>query len=50
MRRIVDKDYFVRVVSESSTMAQAAAKLKMPYSTFKRIALKFNCFKPNQGR
>lgn len=30
-------------------MAQAAAKLKMPYTTFKRMALKFNCYKPNQG-
>lgn len=49
MRKIADKDYFVRVVAESSTMAQASVKLKMPYSTFKRWAIKLNCYKPNQG-
>lgn len=30
-------------------MAQAAKKLNMPFSSFKRIAVEFGCYYPNQG-
>lgn len=30
-------------------MSEAAARLHMRFSTFKRYAIKFGCYKPNQG-
>lgn len=47
--RKVDKQKFILTVNESSTMGKAAAKLKMPFSTFRRYAVKFGCYQPNQG-
>lgn len=37
-------------VDSSSTMSEAANKLNMSFSTFKRKAIKFDLYKPNQGR
>ena len=45
----IDKEYFIKVVNESLTMRQACITLNMQFSTFKRWAEKFNCYKPNQG-
>lgn len=47
--RKVDKQKFILTVNESNTMSEAAAKLKMPFGTFKRYAVKFGCYQPNQG-
>lgn len=41
---------FVKIVLECQTMALAAKKLGMAYSTFARRAKKLNCYHPNQGR
>ena len=43
------KDDFINVCENSITMAEAAAKLKLHYNTFKRYAIKYGCWKPNQG-
>ena len=40
---------FIRVVESSKTMAIAAQKLGMSYTTFIRKAKKLECYKPNQG-
>lgn len=45
----INKDEFVKVCNESATMAIACSKLDMHFNTFKRYALKFNCYNPNQG-
>ena len=45
----IDKDTFIKVCTESATMSIACAKLNMHFNTFKRYALKFNCYRPNQG-
>lgn len=47
--RKVDEQKFILAVNESNTMSEAAAKLKMPFSTFRRYAVKFGCYQPNQG-
>jgi 5-methylcytosine-specific restriction endonuclease McrA len=36
-------------VSTSLTMAEAAKKIDMPFTTFKRWATEFGVYKPNQG-
>lgn len=41
---------FVKIVSECQTMALAAKKLGMAYSSFIRRAKKLNCYKPNQSK
>jgi hypothetical protein len=47
--RKVNEEEFILAVNESKTMNEAAAKLKMPFGTFKRYAIKFGCYTPNQG-
>jgi hypothetical protein len=46
--RINDK-VFVSVCKSSTSMAQAAAKLKIHFNSFKRRALILNCYKTNQS-
>ena len=46
--RITDKD-FIAFCESSVSMAQAAAKLKIHFNSFKRRALILNCYKPNQS-
>lgn len=36
-------------ILETKTMAQAAVKLNLHFSTFKRYAIKHNLYEPNQG-
>lgn len=43
-----DED-FIATVNECGTMAYAAKKLGMAYSTFIRRAKKLGCYNPNQG-
>jgi len=45
----LNKEYFIKVCNESKTMAEASRILNLHFNTFKRYALKFNCYKPNQG-
>ena len=45
----VDKDEFIKVCNESSSMYQASVNLNMHFNTFKRYALKFGCYNPNQS-
>lgn len=40
---------FIKVVESSKTMAIAAQKLSMSYTTFIRKAKTLECYKPNQG-
>ena len=45
----IEDDLIIEACKANPTMAQAAQSLNMPYSTFKRRALKLNVWKPNQG-
>lgn len=45
----VNKKKIERVCRESKSMAEAASKLDMHFNTFKRYAVKFKCYKPNQS-
>lgn len=45
----IDKDKFVQVCNESSSMAEAARKLNIHFNTFKKYAEKFGCYRPNQS-
>jgi hypothetical protein len=49
MRNKVSDETFIAVSRDSLTMAQAAAKLKLHWNTFKKRALKLGCFSPNQS-
>lgn len=43
----VDIENFKNICRESKSMAEAASKLKLHFNTFKRIAVKLNCYVPN---
>ena len=45
----LDKKEFIKVCSEEPTMARAAVKLGLHFNTFKKYALKYNCYNPNQS-
>lgn len=45
----VNKEEFINIANSSLSMTEAASKLHMRFSTFKRYAIKFNCYNPNQG-
>jgi hypothetical protein len=47
MRRDINKEHFIRVCSESISMAQASSKLGLHFNTFKRYALLFGCYSTN---
>lgn len=49
MKIKIDEDTFISVVNSSNSMAEAASKLGIHFNTFKRYAIKFNVYKPNQG-
>jgi hypothetical protein len=40
---------FINTVNACSTMSEACSKIGVHFNTFKRRALKLNCYKPNQG-
>ena len=40
---------FKKVCEESKSMAEAAVKLELHFNTFKKYALKFECYSPNQS-
>ena len=45
----VNKEEFIKICNESITMAAACTKLNMHFNTFRRYAIKFGCYNPNQG-
>lgn len=45
----INEEEFINITNSSLTMAEAASKLNMRFSTFKRYAIKFNCYNPNRG-
>ena len=45
----VDKEKFIEVCNNSTTMAEASRILNIPFNTFVRYAKKFGCYYPNQG-
>jgi hypothetical protein len=45
----VNKEEFIKICNESVTMAIACSKLNMHFNTFKRYAVRFDCYKPNPG-
>ncbi|MCV6605182.1 MAG: hypothetical protein OIF34_07740, partial [Porticoccaceae bacterium] len=45
----VSNEAIISACHNELTMAKAAASLGMAFMTFKRRAVKLNCYKPNQG-
>lgn len=45
----IDKREFITVCENSLSMAQAAETLGLHFNTFKKYALKFGCYQPNQS-
>jgi len=45
----IDKEKFIEVCNTSLTMAEASRKLNLHFNTFKRYAIQFNCWNPNQS-
>lgn len=47
--KTINKDNFKHICNTSLTMAEAARKLNMHFNTFKRYAVLFGCYNPNQS-
>lgn len=45
----IDRKYFIEVCNRSLSMASAAAELNMHFNTFKKYAVEFGCYNPNQS-
>jgi 5-methylcytosine-specific restriction endonuclease McrA len=45
----INKELFIKICHESKTMAEASRKLKLHFNIFKTYALKYGCYKTNQG-
>lgn len=45
----INKEEFIKVCQESDSMLAASRKLNMHFNTFKRYAIKFNCYQTNQS-
>jgi hypothetical protein len=45
----IDEINFIRVCNESESMAQAAIKLGLHFNTFKKYAIKLECYNTNQS-
>lgn len=43
----IDKDNFIAVCNNSKSMSKACSILGLHFNTFKKYAVKFNCYKPN---
>lgn len=51
MKKImISKQEILDVMADSVTMAEVARKLGLHNNTFRRIAIKYGCYNPNQGR
>lgn len=49
MKKIDDKE-FIEICNNSVSMRQAATKMEMSFTSFRRKAMALNCYSPNQGR
>lgn len=49
MRSNLAKEKVIEVCLSSASMAHAASILKIHFNTLKRLAILYNCYKPNQG-
>ena len=49
MEENIDIVEFVKVCNESESMSKACAILGLHFNTFKRLAIKYNCYKTNQS-
>jgi len=49
MKTIIPQERVMEVCMESSSMSKAASILNIHFNTLKRLALLYNCYKPNQG-
>jgi hypothetical protein len=45
----VDKEQFIKVCNQELSMASASSKLGIHFNTFKRYAVKFGVYNPNQS-
>ena len=45
----ISKEEFIRICKEEKTMAKAAIRLGLHFNTFKKYALKYECYFPNQA-
>ncbi len=45
----ITKEKIVEACSSNLTMAKAAASLDLHFNTFKKYAVKYKCYKPNQA-
>lgn len=45
----INEEEFINIVNSSLSMSEAASKLNMRFATFKKYALKLNCYNPNQS-
>ena len=49
MKKDISKEHFVEVCNSELSMAKAASKLNLHFNTFKKYALSYGCYKPNQA-
>jgi Zn finger protein HypA/HybF involved in hydrogenase expression len=47
--KIIDKEKFIEICKNEDTMAKAARTLGLHFNTFKKYAIKFDCYEPNQA-
>ena len=45
----IDEKHFREICQNSNSMAEAAVKLELHFNTFKKYALKFECYNTNQS-
>lgn len=45
----IEKENFIKICNESSTMRKASIQLGIHFNTFKKYALLFGCYNPNQS-
>jgi 5-methylcytosine-specific restriction endonuclease McrA len=45
----ITKEQFIKTCNDNLSMAKAAAALGLHFNTFRKYALKYNCYKPNQA-
>jgi 5-methylcytosine-specific restriction endonuclease McrA len=45
----ISKEHFIKVCLEENSMARASSVLGLHFNTFKKYALEYGCYKPNQS-
>jgi len=49
MNKDITKQQFIEICNRNLTMAKAAAELGLHFNTFKKYAIEYKCYKPNQS-